>query len=99
MVGTIIYRAIKTFVDVETASYQSLAQEMRLLLTFFAYSLFLIVFAGIVIGVAMLMGSWKYTEIITVYSGLIFDYAGLMGFSLLIISMIYMITLVRKNQS
>jgi len=97
MLGVILYSTMKAFVDIDSVSTETLDQELRLLLTFFAYSLFLIVFAGIVIGVAMLIGSWKYAKVIAVYTGLISAYGSVIGFCLLIISVVFMVASIRAN--
>jgi len=88
---------IKSFVDIDITTSETLNQVLRLLLTFFAYSLFLIMFAGVVIGVSMLVGTWKYGGVIAAYTGLIAVYGGVLGFFLLIMYVIYMIASVRAN--
>ncbi len=93
---TIIYRTIVMFVDVNSITNEQLAQELRQLLTFFSYSLFLIVYAGIVIGVAMLIGSWKAAPVVMMFWGLISAYGGLATLSIIIIAIIFLATSVRK---
>lgn len=97
MVTVLIYKTIKVFIDIDAVSSDSLGQEIRLPLTFFAYSLFLIAFAGIIIGVSLLVESWKYKTIIAAYTALITAYGGLIGFNVFIISVIFMTTLVRNS--
>jgi hypothetical protein len=93
---TIVYRTVVMFVDVDSLTNEQLAQELRCLLTFFSYSLFLMVFAVIVIGVAMIAGSWKAGSVIAIFWGLISAYGGIASFSISIIVVIFLATSVRK---
>ncbi len=97
ILGVSLYFTIKSFVDIDRSSTETLNQVLRLLLTFMAYSLFLIVFASIVIGVAMLIGTWKYATIIAIYTGLISAFGGIVCFILVMTSIMYMIVFVREN--
>lgn len=97
MAVMLTYNAIKAFVNIDMVSSNLLAQEIRLPLTYFAYSLFLTTFADLVIGVSMLVGSWKYAEVISVYTALSAVYGVLIGCSLIIIFVVFMVMAIRAN--
>lgn len=91
----VIYRAFMTFVDVNALSDEMLAKELRHMLTYFAYSLFLLTLAAVVVGIAIAMSSYKYTVIILFFNGLLAASGGLAVFSILIAFLIFMAASVR----
>jgi len=96
MAIVVFYRTVKVLVDIQQVDDKTLSQEFRILMTLSAYCIYLAGFAGLVIGVLMLLGSWKAGMVIASFAGLISAYGGIAFFSFLICSMIFLISSLRK---
>jgi zinc ribbon protein len=97
MYVNIIYRTFMNFVDINVLTDELLFQEFRHMLTYFAYSLFLITLTATVVGVAISISSWEYMKIITFFNLLLLASAGLAGFSILISILIFVVISVRNQ--
>ena len=91
----IIYRAIMTFIDINAITDEILAQELRHMLTFFAYSLFLITIASMVLGISFAFESW---EVVALFTVLLSVLSGLVAISIIISFVIFLAASVRIKQ-
>lgn len=91
----IVYRAIMTFIDINAITDEILAQELRHMLTFFAYSLFLITIASMVLGISFAIESW---EVVALFTVLLSVLSGLVAISIIISFVIFLAASVRIKQ-
>jgi hypothetical protein len=97
MFTVLSYRTIVLFVDVNHFSNEELAQELRILLTFFTYCLFLGGISVLVVGVTTLTGSWRAGEVIMLFWGSVSLYSSIALYSIFLIWLLSLIPSLKKQ--